>query len=66
VGDELAARGVADRDGDGELDAELVRPVGLCDALDFRRVQGIPLANKTPPDHLGTSKRWHERLHNRP
>ena len=43
MGDELAALGVADRGGDGDFDAELVRPMGLAlaDALDLRRVQGI-------------------------
>src|SRR5688572_10928609 len=42
MSDELAAPGVADRGGDGDFDAELVRPMGLtlADALDLRRVQG--------------------------
>ena len=45
MGDELAALGVLERGGNADLDAELVRPVGLAlaDALDFRRVQGIDL-----------------------
>ena len=45
MGDELAALGVADRGGDGDLDAELIRPVGLAlaDAFDFRCVQRIDL-----------------------
>jgi hypothetical protein len=43
MSDELAALGVAERGGDGDLDAELVRPMGLAfaDAFDFRRVQGV-------------------------
>jgi len=46
MGDELAAFGVAKGGGDGDLDAELVRPVGLAlaDAFDFRRLQGIDFA----------------------
>src|SRR3954469_8246389 len=45
MGDELAALGVADRGGDGDFDAELVRlgSLTLADALDLRRVQGIDL-----------------------
>ena len=45
MGDELAALGAADRGGDRDLDAELVRPMGFAfaDALDLRRVQGIDL-----------------------
>jgi hypothetical protein len=45
VGDELAAPGVADGGSDGDLDAELVGPMGVAfaDAFDFRRVQGIDL-----------------------
>ena len=45
MGDELAALGVADRGGDGDLNAEFVRPMGLtlADAFDFRRMQGIDL-----------------------
>jgi hypothetical protein len=47
MGDELAAFGMADGGGDGDLDAELIRPVGLAliDAFDFRRVQGIDLGS---------------------
>jgi hypothetical protein len=46
MGDELAAFGVADGGGDRDLDAELVRPVGLAlaDAFDLRRVQGVELS----------------------
>jgi hypothetical protein len=45
VGDELAGLGAADRGGNGDFDAELVRPMGLAfaDAFDLRRVQGIDL-----------------------
>ena len=45
MGDELAALGVCQRGGNGDLDAELVRPVrlALTDALHFRRVQRIDL-----------------------
>ena len=45
MGDELAALGVADRGGDGDFDAELVRPMGLtlANALYLRCVQGMDL-----------------------
>jgi hypothetical protein len=41
MGDELAALGVANGGGEGDLDAEFVRPLGLAlaDAFDFRRLQ---------------------------
>ena len=43
VGDELAALAVLEGGGNADLDAELVRPMGLplADAFDFRRMQGI-------------------------
>lgn len=45
IGDELAGLGAADRGGGGDVNAELVRPVGLAlaDTFDFRRVKGIDL-----------------------
>lgn len=45
MGDELATLRAAYRSGNGDFDAELVRPVrlALADALDLRRVQGIDL-----------------------
>ena len=47
MGDELAALGVRQRRGDGDLDAELVRPVrlALADAFHLRRVQRIDLGS---------------------
>jgi hypothetical protein len=44
-GNELAALAVFEGGGNADLDAELVRPMGvaLADAFDFRRVQGIDL-----------------------
>ena len=45
MGDELAAFGVVERRGDGDLDAELIGPVRfpLADALDLGGVQRIDL-----------------------
>src|ERR1700733_2211553 len=45
VGDELAALGMMERRGDGNLDAELVRAMrlALADAFDFGGVQRIDL-----------------------
>ena len=45
MGDELAALAVLEGGGNADLDAELVRPMGLAlaDAFDFRRMQGIDL-----------------------
>src|SRR4030081_3592258 len=45
MGDELAALAVLEGGGHADLDAELVRPMGLAlaDAFDFRRMQGIDL-----------------------
>jgi hypothetical protein len=49
VGDELAALAVLERGGDADLDAELVRPMGLAlaDAFDFRRMQGMQRFSRT-------------------
>src|SRR6185312_6904698 len=45
MGDELAALGVRQRGGDGDLDPELVGPVrlALADALHLRRMQRVDL-----------------------
>ena len=47
MGDELSALGVAVRRGHGDLDAKLVRAMGLAlaDALHFRGMQGIDLGS---------------------
>src|SRR5450432_1743520 len=64
MGDELAALGMADGGGDGDLDAELVRSVGLplADAFDFRRVQGIDLGPALALLLLAHAPRQHQHL----
>ena len=48
----------------GDLDAELVRPVGLAlaDAFDFRGVQGIDLGSALALLLLAHAPRQHEQL----
>ena len=64
MGDELAPLGMADRGGDGDLDAELVGPMGLAlaDAFDFRRVQGIDLGPALALLLLAHPPRQHQQL----
>ena len=52
------------RGGNTDLDAELVRPVGLAlaDTFDFRRVQGIDFGPALALLLLAHAPRQHERL----
>ena len=64
VGDELAALGAIERGGERDLDAELVRAMGLAlaDAFDLGRVQRIDLASALMLALLAHPARQHQRM----
>ena len=63
VGDELAAPGMMERRGDGDLDAEFIRAmrVAFADAFDLRGMQRINLLASLVLTLLAHPPRQHQR-----